>query len=221
MNKGSMNKIIFKTNKRTKEEKPKKLRRDGVLPANIYGSNIKSQELSINPKNFEKLYDEVGDSGLFYIQIDDSKKQLPVLISEVQNNVLSGVPIHVSFRQVDLKDKIKAEISIEVTGEFGVKNAVLVTVRDTIEVEALPTDLPENFIINIESLTEVGQSISLQDLEYDKEKVEIVLGEELTMEDPVLIVQELKEEQEEEPELDEVTSEEDGAKPEEKEESSS
>jgi hypothetical protein len=78
---------------------------------------------------------------------------------------------------------------------------VLVVVKDEIEVEALPADLPEKFEIDVSLLTEVGQMVTYADLKYDRSKVTLVLGEE-GEEEPVVLVQEQREEEpEEEPEV--------------------
>lgn len=192
-----MNQANFKVSLRDNTIKANKIRKQGFLPANIFGAGKKSSQIQVDPKAFAKLYDGVGETGLIYLQVDDKKTKTPVLIEDVQYDVLSGEILHVSFKQVDLKDKIKTEIPVVVVGEFDVQNAVLVTVKDAIEVEALPTDFPESFEINAESLTEIGQVITFADLDYDREKVEIMMGED-GEESPVVIVQELKEEVEEE-----------------------
>ncbi|MGD9129414.1 MAG: 50S ribosomal protein L25 [Candidatus Woesebacteria bacterium] len=196
-----MDKVVFKVDLRDSAKKNKQLREEGIIPANVYGPGKKSQAIQAKTLAFEKLSDKVGETGLVYLQIAD-KKQIPVLIDDVQLSPVKGRLIHVVFKQVDLKDKLKAEVPVELVGEFEVKDAVLVTVRDSIEVEALPTDLPEKFEINVEKLSEIGQSVTLADLEYDKEKVEIVIGEE-GMEAPVVLVQEVKEEEEEPVEVEE------------------
>lgn len=189
----------FSVKARDIKVKGKKIRRDGLIPANIYGAGKPSTAIQIPPKDFKKLYQEVGETGLVYLQVGDKKTKIPVLIDDVQENAFGSEILHVAFKQVDLKDKITTEIPVVLVGEFEMKEAVLVTVRDTIEVEALPTDFPEHFEINIGELTEIGQTITLADLKFDRSKVELVIGEE-GEEAPVVLVQELREEVEEEPE---------------------
>ena len=144
---------------------------------------------------FKKLYSEIGQSGVGYLQVDKTQ-QLPAMIDEVQLNPVTDEPIHVSFQVVDLAEKVRAEIPVELTGKFELPEAVLVTVKDEVEVEALPTDLPEKFVIDVEQLTAVGQSITLADLVYDRSKVEIILGDD-GLEEAVVLVQEVEEEPEE------------------------
>jgi large subunit ribosomal protein L25 len=193
-----MTKTTFTAETRTLlGKKSKNLRQDGNIPANIMGRNVDSQAITIHRNQFIKLYQEVGDTGLVYLTVDGEKTERPLLVSQVDLNPVSGDVEHVVFKQVDLKEKITAEIPVEIVGEFDVAGAVLLTVHDAIEVEALPTDLPESFEVNVESLTEIGQAITFKDLKYDASKVELKVSEE-ELESPIVVVQELKEEEPEE-----------------------
>lgn len=175
------------------QKKPKALRKEGLVPANVYGEG-ESKAVQMKHQDFIKLYEEAGETTLIYLSIEGEKKKRPVLIEEVQIDSLSGKIIHVAFQQVSLKEKITAEIPVELEGEFNVPGGVLVLVKDMVEVEALPTDLPEKFVFSTEELTEIGQTIAYKDLDVDKEKVTILLGEE-GEEEPLVIVQEQKEEE--------------------------
>lgn len=180
-------------------KKVKQLRRKGVVPGNVYKPGGESLLFQFSNKEFIKLYSEAGDTGLVYLQPKGEKKPRPTLIDEVQVDPVSGDVLHVSFKEVDLKEKIEADVPVEVIGEFEVKEAVLVTVRNEITVEALPTDLPEKFVVDVTELTEVGEMISFKDLDFDREKVSLVdVVEEEDWEKPVVLVQEQREEVKEE-----------------------
>lgn len=189
-----MKKIIVEVTSREVTENLNQLRAQSV-PANIFESGKKSTSIKVDKKVFITLYRQVGESGVAYLSL--GTKEIPAMIEEVQWHPVTNIPIHVSFRAVDLKQKTEAFIPVELIGQFEIPEAVLVTVRDEIEVRALPADLPEKFVVNVEQLTEVGQSITLADLEYDKNKVEILVSEE-GEDAPVVLVQEVKEEIEEE-----------------------
>lgn len=173
-----------------------KVIRQDTAVANIYGPNMESIPVQMNYKDFDALYNQVGESTVAYLRMD--KKEYPVLIEEVQRHPVTDLPIHVSFRVVNLKEKISAAIPVEVIGEIDIPEAVLVMVKDEIEVEALPTDLPEKFEIDVAGLTQVGQSFTLADLNYDRSKVTLVLDEGEEETSPVVLIQEVKEEVEEE-----------------------
>lgn len=119
------------------------------------------------------------------------------MVDEVQVSGISGALLHVSFREVSLKEKISAEVPVEVVGEIDVAEGVLVVVRDSVEIEALPTDIPEKFEIDVSILTEVGQSISFRDLKYDKNTVSLTIDEEM-MDSPLIQIEAQREEEPEE-----------------------
>lgn len=186
-----MTQTIFQAEKRA-EKKPKQLRREGLLPANVFGGDG-SLALQVNAKGFDRLYEEAGETGLIYLEVAGDKKQRPVLIDEVQMDPVDGSLIHVAFKQVDLTDTIEADVPVETIGKFEVPEAVLVVVKDEITVEALPADFPEKFEVDVSVLTAVGQMIAYKDLQYDRSKVKLVLGEE-GEEEPVVLVQEQQKE---------------------------
>lgn len=154
--------------------KVKKLRKEGILPGNISGKKVKSQSVQVNLKDFEKVYKEIGETGLLTLSVGKDEK--PVLIHNLQLNPISDDPIHVDFLQVDLKEKVEADIPVEMTGESPAEKQSIGTVVqyvNEIKVEALPGDLPEKFLVDVSALSEVDQAILIKDLKYDKAKVEI------------------------------------------------
>jgi large subunit ribosomal protein L25 len=187
-------KITFTAQPRTiLGKKTTQLRRQGLVPANLMGSGVESVAVSVGLSDFNRLYNQVGDTGLVYLTIDGEAQARPVLIDVVHPEPISGNPQHVVFKQVNLKEKITAEIPVELVGEFAVKEAMLLTVHPTIEVEALPTDFPESFTIDISQFTEVGQAVTFNQLAFDRSKVTLMVGEE-ELDTPVVSVQPQQEE---------------------------
>lgn len=178
-------------------KKTKSLRKKGIIPANINGDIDQPVSISFAKNKFEKLYDKVGDTGLFYLTIENDGQDLPVLVDDVQIDPISSEISHVVLKQVNLKEKISADVPVELIGENTVPNVVVVGVVDSVEVEALPADLPEKFVIDISILTEVGQSVTFADLKFDKEKVTLMIEEE-EMTNPVVLLQEQAQEEPEE-----------------------
>jgi large subunit ribosomal protein L25 len=170
------------------------LRRMNLIPSNIMGLGKTSEAISVLETDFSKHLEEEGESGLLYLRLDDEKKTTPVLIEDIQFAPVSGATIHVVFRRVNLLEKVTANIELEIIGEFLLKNANLVVVTDTLEVEALPADLPENFTLDASKLTEVGQVFTIADLEYDRDKVTILMSEE-EKDNPLVMAQEQREEE--------------------------
>lgn len=145
--------------------KVKELRKQGLIPATIYGKNIKSVSVGVTADNFGKVYKETGETGLIELTVDGDIR--PVLVNHVQVDPVRGSILHVEFHQVDLKEKVAARVPIELIGEspaVAQKLGVLLTVLDEIEVEALPVDLPEHFSVDISKLIEVNAEIKVNNL---------------------------------------------------------
>lgn len=179
-------------------KKVKQLRKSGILPATLYGKKIKSESLQLNIKDFLKVYKKTGSTTLVDLLVDNDKDPRPVLIHVVQKNPVSGFYVHADFYQVDLKEKIKAAITVISTGEaraVSEKKGVLLHVLSEVEVEALPTDLPEHIEVNVGNLLEVDQAIYVKDLNVDKNKVTVLTdGEEIVFKIGPLVTKEMEEE---------------------------
>ena len=142
----------------------KKLRREGVLPANVYGADIKSTAVQLPVKEFSSIFKEVGETGLIDLEIDG--KMIPVLIHNVQSDYRNNV-LHADFFQVNLKEKVKTAVPLEVVGVPKAeteKVGLLMNIISEVEVEALPEDLPEHIDVNVESLAAVDEQITVADL---------------------------------------------------------
>ncbi len=154
--------------------KVKALRKQNVIPANIFGNKIKSKSIQVSLKDFENLYKEVGETRV--INLDFGSEKRPVLVHDVQLNPKTDEVLHIDFHQVDLKEKIEAEVPVELTGESPAEKQSLGTVVqyvNEIKVEALPGDLPEKFVVDVSELSEVDQAVFVKDLKMDRSKVEV------------------------------------------------
>ena len=157
--------------------KVSKLRLEGVLPANIFGKKVKSQAIAVKLDDFLAVYKKAGETSLINLEV--GKEDKAVLVANVQVSPITDKPIHVDFHQVDLKEKVTADVPIEMTGESPAEKMSVGTVVqyiDEIEVEALPTDLPDKLVVDISKLTEVDQAIYVKDLDLDIKKVEVKVG---------------------------------------------
>ena len=180
-----MDKQILKAQKRKIfGRRVKSLRSQGLLPANIYGKKIKSEAVQEDNTDFLKAYEEAGETGLIELRLNGDSSQAikkMVLIHNVQVDPVSDSPVHADFLQVNLKEKVTASVPIEVVGESPaekVGKGTAVQQIDEVEVEALPTDLPEKFVVDISGLTEVDQAILIKDLNVDTKKVDVKLDRE-------------------------------------------
>jgi large subunit ribosomal protein L25 len=145
-------------------KKIKGLRKQGILPGNVYGKDIKSTAVQVAAKEFHKVFEEVGETGLVDLELKD--KTLPVLIHNVATDYRNNV-LHADFYKVDLKEKIKAMVPVETVGEpkaVTEKVGILMQILSEVEVEALPEELPEKIEVNVEPLAQVGEQVMVSDL---------------------------------------------------------
>jgi large subunit ribosomal protein L25 len=188
-----MSNITLTAKPRTLDQKPAALRRMGNVLANITVPHHESQAIVLVQKEIQKLIAHHQETALVYVAVDGQTAPVPALIDEIQQDAMSGQILHVVFKQVSLKEKVTSEVPLELVGEIDVPGGVLIKVKETVEVEALPTDLPEKIEIDISGLTEIGQSILFKDLKIDTTKIKLML-EETELESPVVLIQEHKEE---------------------------
>ncbi len=161
--------------------KVKKLRKQGFIPATLYGKGIESKSIQFIAGELEKMFAELGESTLIEISLDE-KEKLPILFKNPQYDPVEGNLIHIDCYKVNLKEKITAMVPLEFIGESqAVKNGnILVTVTDEVEIEALPADLPEKIEVDLSVLEELGAAILVKDLKIDTSKLTMVTdGEQL------------------------------------------
>lgn len=153
-------------------KKVKQLRREGSIPANIYGKDMESVAIQVKTADFLRIYKEVGETGVVNVELDG--KQYPSMMKGLQMNFQLHQPLHVDFHKVNLKEKIKATIAVVLTGESLAVNdklGMLIQPISEIEVEALPDKLPDNVELSIESLTKLGSSVTVADIKASEDVV--------------------------------------------------
>lgn len=146
-------------------KKLKRLRKQGVMPANIYGKDIESTAVQLPLKEFQEVFKETGETGLVELQFDGKKR--PVLIHNVQFDFITSVPVHADFYQVNLKEKIKAMVPVEIMGEpkaVAEKIGLLLQTLNEVEVEALPADLPEHLEVDVTGLAAIDEAVTVANL---------------------------------------------------------
>lgn len=168
-----MQKFILKADKRTVlGSKVKQLRRTGVIPANLFGKTIESQAIQINGVEFNRVYKEAGETSLIYVKVEGEDKERPTLVTSVHFNPITGDKLHVDFHQVNLKEKVTANVPVEIIGESELvasNEAVLSQSLNEIEIEALPTEIPESITFDISSLKAIGDHLLVSDAKVSAE----------------------------------------------------
>lgn len=145
--------------------KVKNLRRDGMVPATVYGKKIPSQTIAVSGADFAKTYATAGETGLIELTVDSSMS--PVLIHNVQRHAVTEAVLHVEFYHVDLKENVHTKVPLVFVGDAPVvteKKGVILSLLSEVDVEALPTELPEKIEVDISGLFEVNQELKVSDL---------------------------------------------------------
>jgi large subunit ribosomal protein L25 len=168
--------------------KTKQLRKKGIIPANIFGKKISSVAIELEKGILLDIMRKAGETGLIHLKIKGDDKVHPVLVSGYAQDPVTDDMLHVDFHEVDLKQKTTATVPLKVVGESeAVKGGmVLVMLKNELDVEALPTDLPDSIEVDITSLLEVGATIHAKDLKVDRSKVTLDIEDE----EPIATIQE-------------------------------
>lgn len=162
-----MEKFEINAEKRTiTGKKVSVLRREGKLPGVIYGHKVDQVAILMDLKEATKVLNKVTSSTIISINLEG--KQLSALVRERQKNYMKNLFIHVDFQAVSLTEKIRTHVNVEFSGIApAVKDfsGVVVEGLSSVEVEALPTDLPERFVIDISVLKNIGDAIYVKDIQ--------------------------------------------------------
>jgi large subunit ribosomal protein L25 len=162
-----MEKVVLKAVKRDVTGKQvKALRRDGQLPAVIYGRHVAQPiSISLDAHTAELAFAKLTSSTL--VTLDVAGEEYTAIVREKQRNYIKGILTHVDFLALDLTEKIRTKVRLTFMGvSSAVKDysAVLVHRMEALEVECLPTDLPERITVDISSLKEIGNNIRVRDI---------------------------------------------------------
>ncbi len=183
--------------KRDLSVNPDVLRKEGMIPAEIYGHGFPNIHLSLPKGEFAKIFKEAGENTVIKLDIEgESDKDINVLIHEVSKDTLSDEFKHIDFYRLRMDEKVTAGIPLTFEGEAPAvkeKLGLLVKAVQELEVEALPANLPHEIKIDLSDLREVGDSISVSDLKLPN-GVKVLADEETVIAAITEIVEEKAEE---------------------------
>lgn len=159
---------------RKSDESTDALRKQGFLPAVLYGKGVENLSLSVDRREFEKIYKQAGTSSLVALTAGDRK--FSVLIHSLQKHALSGDFIHIDFYQPSLTEATIAKIPLEFIGiapaEKDLGGTIVKDIQE-LEVKALPTNLPSKIEVDVSSLKTFEDNILIKDIKISKD-VEII-----------------------------------------------
>jgi large subunit ribosomal protein L25 len=155
------------------------IKKQGLVPAVVYGGKETPQPLSLNAREISTLLSRAtSEHVLVDLEIAGAGSRL-ALIQEVQHDPIRGTVLHVDFHAVKADEKLHAEIPVETLGEpNGVRNfgGILEIAMHSLEIECLPKDLPEIIRLDVSALN-VGDAIHVKDIQLPQGVTARVDGE--------------------------------------------
>jgi large subunit ribosomal protein L25 len=181
-------------------KKVKDLRKQGIVPGNVYGHNLKSMALQLPEKLVSQQLAAASHSTLFILELDGSRHN--VLIKEVQRHPISRRVVHVDFFAVSMTEKLRTTVPLHFVGEAPAVrqfNGTLLTVVSAVEVEALPSDLPPGIEVDVSTLETLDDAIVVGDLAVGSDLTVLTPADEVVAKvaPPKIEVEEAAEEAEE------------------------
>ena len=157
-------------------KKVKTLRKQGVIPAVVYGEKVKSMPLEVDYKEFEKVYKEGGESTIIKLKIQNPKSKKEetknILIYDVSRDPVSDKFIHIDFYVVRMDKVITTEVPLVFEGESSAvetEEGTLIKNIIEVEVEALPANLPSELKVDISVLKTFDDLIHVKDLKVPQD----------------------------------------------------
>ena len=161
-----MEEVLLQASKRNVVGKQvKTLRREGILPAIVYGRGISTIPISLNARNANQILSAISSSSLVVLVIDEEKHT--TLVREKQRDPVTGIVLHIDFHEVSMTEKLRTNVMLDFQGEsLAVKElmGVLVIVLESLEIECLPQDLPDRIVADLSTLEEIGDSLYVRDI---------------------------------------------------------
>jgi large subunit ribosomal protein L25 len=144
------------------------LRRQGLVPGNLYGKGKASQPIQMNARELTRFIATHGPATLIDLHLDGNKRGETVMVQQIQREPVSHAIQHVDFLQIQMSKPIRLHIPIRIEGEAPAvtrDNGVLLHILESVEVEALPAKLPEALSLNISDMEELKSIRHVSDLE--------------------------------------------------------
>jgi large subunit ribosomal protein L25 len=202
-------------------KKVKALRREGVIPANVYGHALESAAIQVAKEELVQLLRTAGRNEIVYLRLDGEEPR-PVFLRQIQRNPVTDAILHVDFYQISLREKVRMEVPVMLVGTAPAEQThggTLLHSLDRITVEGLPTEIPSVIEVDVSGLEEIDATIYVSELSVPGEVTVLTDPEQVVAKvAPPQVEKEVEEEEEVPEEGEEVPEEgapeaEEGAKP--------
>ncbi|PIE90652.1 MAG: 50S ribosomal protein L25 [Acidobacteria bacterium] len=174
----SIETIVVKEREITGKEESGRIRREGLVPAVVYGLKKGSVPISVSPKQIAKVFQsEKGLNSILLLTLGDTGRTSHVMIKDMTKHPVTDRLMHVDFLRVDMDEVIESSLPLNYTGTAqGVKlGGIMQIVRHEIMVSCKPGDLPGKVDVPVDHLN-IDEAVRVSDLELG-DKIEILLEE--------------------------------------------
>ena len=144
-------------------------REQGLVPAVLYGPDIESVSIGVDPLLFEKLYNEAGESTLIDLTIEGQSEPTKVLVQDIQYDTIKERFIHIDFRQIKMGEEMQATAELTFIGESAAVKALGGTLnkqRESLDIKCLPKNLVNHIDVDISTLATFEDAIYIKDLSF-------------------------------------------------------
>lgn len=156
------------------KNKLNKIRQEDFIPAVVYGKGEETRHIKVNKQQFQRFLRNFGSSGLLYLTIDG--EDVPTIVKEVQKHPYKDEYLHVDFQQLRMDETVRMTLPITLIGRenIQIQPSILVQQLDEIEIECLPTDIPDKLEADVSHL-DFNTALFVSDLDiYDNENITIL-----------------------------------------------
>lgn len=163
-------------------KKVKRLRRQGIVPANVYGRALESVAIEVAGDDLVRVLRTAGRNEIIYLRLDGEDPR-PTFARQIQRNPVTDAILHVDFYQISLKEKVRMEVPLALVGTAPAEQTyggTLLHSLDRITVEGLPSDIPSVIEVDVSGLGEIDAAIHVGELD--------VPGEVAVLTDPEVVV---------------------------------
>ncbi|QRG67796.1 50S ribosomal protein L25 [Brevibacillus choshinensis] len=137
----------------------KSLRRNGWVPAIVYGSDMSNQEIQVQAKELDAALRRQATNKPYKLVVDGNTYD--VMVNELQRHPIGGVIIHADFKKINMNEKVHTSVPVLMTGDPELGVATLV--RHNVDISCLPGNIPESFTVNVDGLN-IGDVVLVSDL---------------------------------------------------------
>ena len=156
----------------------KQLRRDGLVPGNVYGRGQESRAIQTDLTEIERVFGSVDRNAVVTMSIDGTTETIPVVLRDIQRHPVTRRLLHLDFYQVDLTRTIHSEARLALIGESEAVSmgGTVVQSLESLTLEALPTAMPSVIEVDISVLEDFGHSVLVRDLELPEGVIALTDG---------------------------------------------